>query len=90
MNNCVYILQSLRTGSYYIGSTNDIKRRLLEHEKGKVTATKFLRPLELKLTVLCLTLTEARKAEYKLKQYKSKKILVKFIESGIFPWKYNK
>ena len=34
-------------GDWYIGSTDDIKRRLWEHENGKVTATIYRRPLKL-------------------------------------------
>ena len=84
----VYILQSLKNSRYYTGSTNNIRRRLNEHNEGLVAATRFIRPLELRQFFILPTLEEARKAEYRLKQYKNKRIIEKVIESGIFPWEY--
>ena len=42
-----YILYSLHDKGFYIGSTTDLKLRLIKHIKGEVTATKFRRPLKL-------------------------------------------
>ncbi len=39
-----YILQSLRDGRFYYGSTSDVKKRLKEHNAGKVRSTKGHRP----------------------------------------------
>ena len=41
----VYVLVSEKDAKYYIGSTADLQRRFLEHNQGKVTSTKFRRPL---------------------------------------------
>ncbi|MBI3335928.1 MAG: GIY-YIG nuclease family protein [Candidatus Portnoybacteria bacterium] len=35
----VYILQSKKDKSYYVGSSEDLKRRLQEHNQGKVEFT---------------------------------------------------
>lgn len=35
-----YILKSLHDKKYYYGSTSDFKRRLTEHNNGKVSSTK--------------------------------------------------
>jgi putative endonuclease len=43
----VYILFSQKDDGLYIGYTNDLKNRLGEHFKGRVTATKYRRPLML-------------------------------------------
>ncbi len=43
----VYILSSKRDGKLYVGSTNDLKRRVKEHHGGFCPATKNRRPLEL-------------------------------------------
>lgn len=43
----VYILKSLKDDKLYIGYTNDLKRRLIEHNRGENFSTKFRRPLEL-------------------------------------------
>jgi putative endonuclease len=88
MNPVVYILQSKKNNRFYIGSTNDIDRRLEQHNKGLVISTKNIRPLELKAILPCDTIDEARIYEHKLKDYKSRKIVEKVIVSKIFPWKY--
>lgn len=83
----VYILQSSKNERYYIGSTDILQKRLEEHSRGMVKATRFITPLELKAFISCNTLTEARKAEYRLKQYKRRDILKKVVFDKKFPWK---
>lgn len=60
-----YILQSRTDGRLYIGSTNDLKRRLEEHNAGKVAATEPRCPLFLK-SYLAVESEEAARA---LEQY---------------------
>ena len=43
----VYILQSKKDRKLYIGYTNDLKRRIQEHNSGKNQSTKVRRPFEL-------------------------------------------
>jgi len=43
----VYIIFSLRDGKFYIGFTNNLKNRLVEHANGRVTSTKNRTPLRL-------------------------------------------
>jgi len=43
----VYILQSLKNKKLYIGYTNNLKKRLQEHNSGKSLATKPHRPYKL-------------------------------------------
>lgn len=43
----VYVLKSTTDGKLYIGSSNDLRRRLLEHNSGKVPSTKARAPFEL-------------------------------------------
>lgn len=40
----VYILKSTIHGSYYVGCTTDIKKRLLEHNQGLSTYTSSKKP----------------------------------------------
>lgn len=42
-----YILKSLKDKKLYIGKSDDLKRRIGEHQKGKVEATKHRLPIEL-------------------------------------------
>lgn len=43
----VYVLRSKKDNNFYIGSTNDVKRRLKEHQQGKNTSTAKRLPVEL-------------------------------------------
>jgi len=43
----VYILRSLRTGRYYVGSTQDLEKRVLEHNAGKSRSGRAGGPWEL-------------------------------------------
>jgi len=43
----VYVLKSSQDEELYIGSTNDLKRRVSEHQNGKSFSTKLRTPFEL-------------------------------------------
>lgn len=43
----VYVLKSGRDGQWYTGCTNDLHKRLKDHNDGKVASTKERAPLEL-------------------------------------------
>ncbi len=43
----VYILISKKDGKFYTGSTNDLKRRLDEHNGGKVESTRRRKPFKI-------------------------------------------
>jgi putative endonuclease len=43
----VYILKSAKHGRLYVGSTDNLKRRLREHNEGRSQSTRARRPLEL-------------------------------------------
>ena len=45
--NYVYVLKSLKDNKRYIGLTNNLENRLIEHNNGRVTATKNRIPFEL-------------------------------------------
>ncbi len=80
MKNVVYILKSLKNGRFYIGSTNDLIRRLAEHTNGQGKYTKNVLPLELLFSQEFSTLTEARKMERRLKNFKNREILERIIQ----------
>ena len=69
MFSYVYILQSQKDGSLYIGSTTDLKRRLKEHNTGKVKSTKSKTPWKLVYYEAYLTEEIARKREKSLKNH---------------------
>lgn len=78
----VYILRSLKNSRYYIGSTTDIKRRLVEHNSGESKYTSLTRPFELVFSQNFEDIKTARRIELKLKRFKSKKIIDKIVGDG--------
>ena len=59
-----YILKSEKDGRYYYGSTDNIERRLAEHNSGKVKATKHRCPFKLQYYELYNTRSEAFRREH--------------------------
>jgi putative endonuclease len=43
----VYVLKSKKDNNLYIGCTENIEKRLLQHQQGKVRSTKHRLPIEL-------------------------------------------
>lgn len=64
----VYVLKSLKDEKLYIGSTNNLKRRLSEHNNGLSSSTKSRRPFELRYYEAYFSEYDARKREYALKK----------------------
>lgn len=63
----VYILKSKKDNNLYIGSTNDLKRRINEHNAGLVFSTKPRIPFELVYYEAYKSESDARKREKNLK-----------------------
>jgi len=63
----VYVLLSERDGKFYIGYTDDLKKRLNEHNSGRVPSTKNRTPLKLVYYEACLNQQDATKRESHLK-----------------------
>jgi putative endonuclease len=63
----VYILQN-REGRFYVGLSDDVPRRMREHNKGRSQWTKGRGPWNLVWQSEELTLTDARKLENRLKR----------------------
>lgn len=65
----VYILECADT-TLYVGCTNDLERRLIEHNHAKSGAhyTKIRRPVKLKYTETYTTLKEGRSREAEIKR----------------------
>ena len=78
----VYILKSLKNGSYYIGSTKNLPNRIEEHNAGETKYTRHLLPFELVYTETYQTLQEARQRELYIKSKKSRKYIERLINGG--------
>ncbi|MBI3005558.1 MAG: GIY-YIG nuclease family protein [Ignavibacteriales bacterium] len=75
----VYFLKSLVGDFLYVGSTSDLKYRLLQHNKGEVQSTKSFRPLEINAYIAVKTEKRARELERYFKTGSGKAILKKRI-----------
>jgi len=78
----VYILQSEKNAKYYIGSTNDLNRRLSEHNSGQTKSLMNLLPMKLVFSKACNIKGEARRIERHLKKLKSRVIVQRIVAEG--------
>ena len=76
-----YIIQSEKTGKYYIGSSEDVQKRLQQHNWSRTPSTKTGIPWELVYTEEFETRSEAVKREYAIKKKKSRKYIEYLISS---------
>lgn len=71
----VYVIESEKKNFRYIGITNNIKRRLVEHGCGKNKSTSFYKPFVLVLSEKYQDYKEAREREKFLKSGQGRKFL---------------
>ncbi|PIR82367.1 hypothetical protein COU20_02490 [Candidatus Kaiserbacteria bacterium CG10_big_fil_rev_8_21_14_0_10_59_10] len=64
----VYIIKSERDGELYVGSTNNLRRRLAEHNAGVVESTARRRPFALRYYEAYHCEKDARVREMRLKK----------------------
>ena len=62
-----YVLLSKKDNKFYTGYTDNLKRRIQEHNSGKVEATKLRRPFDLIYFEGCCNKTDAIHREKYLK-----------------------
>lgn len=72
---CVYILASLSDGDFYVGQTEDLKRRLTEHFHGRSKATAPRRPFKLIHCEYYFSKKDAKRRETYLKTAKGRRAL---------------
>ena len=80
MRSVVYVLLSKKDFRTYVGSTDNIDRRLDEHNDGRVASTKHRRPLILIYQEAFDTLMCARRKEIFYKSSYGRRCLRKIIE----------
>lgn len=86
MNNkffYVYVLLSLKDNKFYIGSTNNLKRRLKEHQNGKNISTSKRLPLKLIYFEGHLSKLDAERREKYFKTTKGKVTLRTIIRDSL-------
>ncbi len=75
----VYILQSLKDNSYYIGSTSNLGERIKRHNRGGSKYTKYKKPWKLVYKESYLTKSEAVKREKYIKKQKDRSFIYRLI-----------
>ena len=80
----VYILRSFKDGTYYVGSTQDLKSRIDRHNQGRTKYTKPKRPWGLVYHEEHPDRSSAVKRELEIKNRKSKDYIESIIKDG-FP-----
>ncbi|MDP3976343.1 MAG: GIY-YIG nuclease family protein [bacterium] len=75
MTHIVYILFSNNNGQFYTGYTNNLLKRLKEHNSGKVLSTKYRLPLILVYYEVCGKEKDARAREKYLKSGMGKRYI---------------
>jgi putative endonuclease len=76
-----YILFSQKINKYYIGSTTDLDRRMMEHNRGKEKFTSTGIPSILVYKEAFELLANARQRELFIKKQKSRKYIGKLMAS---------
>lgn len=71
----VYVLRSDRDGKFYVGMTNDLRRRVLQHQSGQNVSTVRRLPVKLVFYEAYLCASDARRREIYLKTVKGKTTL---------------
>lgn len=74
----LYILKNPKE-VFYIGSTNDISRRIEEHNTGNTRSTRNKGPWVLVFSQKFENLIDARKIESRLKKFKRKDIIERIV-----------
>lgn len=76
----VYILRSLNTNRYYIGSCENLNKRTNQHNTGVMKSTKAYVPWEVVCSEKFHTLLGARRRELQIKSWKSRKMINKLVK----------
>ncbi len=76
----VYVIRSTTRQYIYVGISNNIDRRLNEHNKGKEKTTKPYRPFELIMTEVFENRIDARQREKYLKSGSGKEYIKSLIK----------
>ena len=78
----VYILQSMKDGSYYIGSTGDLPQRIERHNQGRSKYTKPKRPWKLAYSEEHADRSSAVRRESRLKRRKDKEFIENLVRTS--------
>ena len=82
----VYILRSEKDGNLYIGKTNNVERRLKEHNGGHTVSTKNRAPFSIFKIITCENEESARQIEKEYKKGYKREELKREIIGDVAEW----
>ena len=82
MKYFVYIIESLKDGSFYVGSTQDLSKRMERHNRGRSKYTKSRKPWELVYTEEYPDRSSAVLREKEIKARKSKEFIERLVRTS--------
>ena len=82
-----YILQSKKNKSLYMGYTKDLKKRLIEHNKGLNKSTRPYLPWELIYYEACINKKDAKRREHYLKTSQGRRLVKRRLKEYFFKLK---
>jgi len=82
MKYFVYIIESLKDGSYYVGSTQDLSERIERHNQGRSKYTKAKRPWNLIYHEEYPDRSSAVLREKEIKARKSKEFIERLVRAS--------
>jgi len=83
-----YILQSLKNNNLYIGYTNNLQKRLKEHNQGLSKSTKPYRPWKLIYYEACLNEADSKRREKYLKKTQGQRLLKRRLKEYFYQLKF--
>ncbi len=83
MFHYVYVLENKNKG-LYIGYTENLERRLLEHNQGRNKSTKHGRPWRIIYCEACLHINDAKRREEYLKTNQGSRLLKRRLRNYLF------
>ncbi len=78
----MYVIRSQSSSRLYIGHTDNLNRRVVEHNSNKSFSTKNRGPWSMIGRLLCKTRSGAMKLEAKLKRMKRPDRVIRYLENN--------
>jgi putative endonuclease len=82
-----YVIQSQESKNLYVGYTNDLEKRLKEHNQGLNKSTKSYRPWKLIYYEACLDREDAERREVYLKTNQGQRLMKRRLKKYFYKLK---
>jgi len=82
MSFCTYVLRSQTTGRFYVGHTENLRKRIFEHNNNRTWSIKNRGPWELYHAETFETRSEASARERQIKKMKSRRYIEELVRAS--------